>query len=34
MIDREFLRWLYTGFTRAEERLYLVNFHKDFFPES
>lgn len=34
MIDREFLRWLYTAFTRAEERLYLVNFHKDFFPDS
>lgn len=32
-IDREFLRWLYTAFTRAEDRLYLVNFHKDFFPE-
>jgi exodeoxyribonuclease-5 len=31
MIDREFLRWFYTAFTRAEERLYLVNFHKDFF---
>jgi len=31
MIDREFLRWLYTAFTRAEEKLYLVNFHKDFF---
>jgi len=34
MIDREFLRWFYTAFTRAEERLYLVNFKKDFFPES
>jgi exodeoxyribonuclease-5 len=34
MIDREFLRWLYTAFTRAEERLYLVNFHKDFFDET
>jgi exodeoxyribonuclease-5 len=33
-IDREFLRWLYTAFTRAEDRLYLVNFHKEFFPES
>ncbi len=33
MIDREFLRWFYTAFTRAEERLYLVNFHKDFFKE-
>jgi len=33
MIDREFLRWFYTAFTRAEERLYLVNFHKDFFED-
>ncbi|HEY5510517.1 MAG TPA: AAA family ATPase [Prolixibacteraceae bacterium] len=33
MIDREFLRWLYTAFTRAEERLYLVNFHKEFFSD-
>jgi exodeoxyribonuclease-5 len=33
MIDREFLRWLYTAFTRAEERLYLVNFHKEFFVD-
>lgn len=33
MIDREFLRWLYTAFTRAEEQLYLVNFHKDFLKE-
>lgn len=33
MMDREFLRWLYTAFTRTEERLYLVNFHKEFFPE-
>jgi exodeoxyribonuclease V len=34
MMDREFLRWLYTAFTRAEERLYLVNFHKEFFIDS
>jgi exodeoxyribonuclease-5 len=34
MIDREFLRWFYTAFTRAEEKLYLVNFHKDFFEPS
>ena len=33
MIDREFLRWLYTAFTRAEERLYLVNFNKGFFED-
>ena len=31
MIDREWLRWLYTGFTRAESELYLLNFHKKFF---
>lgn len=30
-IDVEYLRWLYTGFTRATERLYLVNFNKRFF---
>jgi exodeoxyribonuclease-5 len=34
MLDREFLRWFYTAFTRAEERLYLVNFKSDFFPDS
>ena len=31
MINVEFLRWLYTAFTRAEETLYLVNFNKKFF---
>lgn len=30
MINREYLRWLYTAFTRATEQLYLVNFKKDF----
>ena len=24
-VDRDYLRWLYTAFTRATERLYLVN---------
>lgn len=33
MIDREFLRWLYTALTRAREKLYLVNFDKRFFAE-
>ncbi len=33
MIDREFLRWLYTAFTRPTEKLYLVNFDKRFFEE-
>jgi exodeoxyribonuclease-5 len=31
MLDKSFLRWLYTGFTRASEKLYLVNFNKAFF---
>lgn len=31
MINREYLRWLYTAFTRATESLYLVNFPDDFF---
>jgi exodeoxyribonuclease V len=33
MINKEFLRWLYTAFTRAREKLYLVNFDKHFFAE-
>ena len=31
MVNVEFLRWLYTAFTRATEQLYLVNFDKRFF---
>ena len=31
MLNKEFLRWLYTAFTRPTERLYLVNFNKQFF---
>ena len=31
MISKEYYRWLYTGFTRATENLYLVNFPDDFF---
>jgi exodeoxyribonuclease-5 len=31
MLDTEYLRWLYTAFTRPVERLYLVNFNKEFF---
>jgi len=33
MIDREYLRWIYTAFTRPTEKLYLVNFNKEFFEE-
>jgi len=32
MINTEYLRWLYTAFTRASEKLYLVNFSDTFFP--
>jgi len=31
MINAEYLRWLYTAFTRATEKLYLINFREDFF---
>ena len=30
MIDREYLRWLYTAITRATDKLYLVNFMDSF----
>ena len=33
MLNKEFLRWLYTAFTRPTERLYLVNFNKQFFED-
>lgn len=31
IINIEYLKWIYTAFTRAELKLYLVNFNKDFF---
>lgn len=31
MIDVDYIRWLYTGVTRASKKLYLVNFKDDFF---
>ena len=33
MIDREYVRWLYTAVTRASEELYLLNFHPRFYGE-
>ena len=33
MIDREYVRWLYTAVTRASEKLYLLNFHPRFFGQ-
>ncbi len=32
-IDREYLRWLYTAVTRAQEKLYLIGFKDEFFEE-
>ncbi len=32
-LSKEYLRWLYTGFTRASEKIFLVNFKKEFFNE-
>lgn len=34
MMDKEYLRWLYTAFTRPVEKLFLVNFDKRFFNDS
>lgn len=31
MVSKDYLRWLYTAFTRATEKLYLVNFPDQFF---
>lgn len=31
MLNVEYIRWLYTAFTRATERVYLMNFSDDFF---
>ena len=33
-IDREYLRWLYTAITRAQEKLYLIGFKDEFFEEN
>ena len=31
MIDKEYLRWLYTAVTRATGKVYLLNFKDNFF---
>lgn len=31
MVNTEYFRWLYTAFTRATKKLFLVNFHEKFF---
>jgi len=32
MLSADYLRWLYTAFTRASDQLYLVNLAKEFIP--
>ena len=34
MLNREYIRWLYTAFTRAVKQLYLINFAPDFFDQA
>ena len=34
MLDREYLRWLYTAVTRATQKVYLLNFENKFFEEA
>jgi exodeoxyribonuclease-5 len=31
MLDKSYLRWLYTALTRASKKLYLINFNENFF---
>ena len=31
MLDKSYLRWLYTALTRASKKLYLINFKDEFF---
>jgi ATP-dependent exoDNAse (exonuclease V) alpha subunit len=31
MLDKNYLRWLYTGFTRSTEKLYLIGFNNEFY---
>jgi len=33
MMNKEYLRWLYTAITRAKKHVYLLNFRREFFQE-
>ncbi|HEX8514862.1 MAG TPA: AAA family ATPase [Bacteroidia bacterium] len=33
MMNAEYLRWLYTAMTRASQKLYLLNFNKEFYSQ-
>jgi exodeoxyribonuclease-5 len=32
-INVDYLRWLYTAVTRAQEKLYLIGFKEDYFTD-
>lgn len=32
-VDMDYLRWLYTAFTRASQKLFLIGFKDEYFPE-
>ena len=32
-VDKEYLRWLYTAFTRAVDIVYLIGFNSSFFSD-
>lgn len=34
MIGKDYFQWLYTSFTRAKSKLFLINFNNNFFDES
>jgi exodeoxyribonuclease-5 len=34
LLNREYLRWLYTALTRATERVYLIGFEDRFFDSN
>ena len=34
MVNKEYMRWLYTAVTRATQELYLINFNKEFFENN
>ncbi|MBT8295840.1 MAG: ATP-binding domain-containing protein, partial [Gramella sp.] len=33
-VSKEYLRWLYTAVTRAQDKLYLIGFGDDFFASN
>jgi len=33
MLDKSYLRWMYTAMTRASKKLYLINFKEEFFKD-